>query len=559
MQMRSIVKESVLRSTKKSFAQRPTLLLVPLLLLQICKADAAPEAFGLATPNGSPDCRAHSTPKHLGAAGQAKLPRCCKDTTPAAFSFVSQIGVAPNTLTESESVTISGINHAAPLSIAGGEYSLDGHPYRHGPGIIKNNQRVRIRVRSSAESSGKVSATLTIGEISGTFTVKTVNFSGRVEAEAADPVGGASTVADSAASKGKAVFIGSAGFGISTADSVDAQTLIVAYRTDTAGTLEATINGSYAGKLTLRPTAGAYATSSLIAAVKAGDVVVISTGSGSSENYIDYVDFAASPFKAVSTVTTAADPWASDGVAVASNGDIYVSNGASISRVSPEGEVSVFATGLASANGSRFDSRGNLFVADYQGNAVRKITAEGVVTTFASGLNGPGGVWLDKDDNVFVSLFGADFSGMGATVLKITPDGTVSTYASGGGLQDVISIVGDENGNVYAANWASGTFFNITGGNVSVLAETGGASNHVCYSHGYIYIPSPSSALIRRVSLDGTVDTFIGTETRQIIDGPIASADFERPNSCAISADGTIMYVMEREKGLLRKIDAGAP
>jgi sugar lactone lactonase YvrE len=166
---------------------------------------------------------------------------------------------------------------------------------------------------------------------------------------------------------------------------------------------------------------------------------------------------------------------------------------------------------------------------------------------------------LDKDDNVFVSLFGADFSGMGATVLKITPDGTVSTYASGGGLQDVISIVGDENGNVYAANWASGTFFNITGGNVSVLAETGGASNHVCYSHGYIYVPSPSSALIRRVSLDGTVDTFIGTETRQIIDGPIASADFERPNSCAISADGTIMYVMEREKGLLRKIDAGAP
>jgi len=123
----------------------------------------------------------------------------------------------------------------------------------------------------------------------------------------------------------------------------------------------------------------------------------------------------------------------------------------------------------------------------------------------------------------------------------------------------VVSIVGDENGNVYAANWFSGTFFNITGGNISLLAETGGASNHVCYSHGYIYIPSPSAALVRRVSLGGTVETFIGTETRQIIDGLIASADFERPNSCAMSADGTIMYVMEREKGLLRKVDAGMP
>ena len=96
------------------------------------------------------------------------------------------------------------------------------------------------------------------------------------------------------------------------------------------------------------------------------------------------------------------------------------------------------------------------------------------------------------------------------------------------------AIVGDESGHVYAGNWVSGTLFNITGGNVSLLAEIGGASNHVCYSHGYIYIPSPSAALVRRVSLTGTVETFIGTATRQIIDGPIASADFERPNSCAL-------------------------
>jgi hypothetical protein len=123
----------------------------------------------------------------------------------------------------------------------------------------------------------------------------------------------------------------------------------------------------------------------------------------------------------------------------------------------------------------------------------------------------------------------------------------------------VVSIVGDEAGNLYAGNWASGTLFNITGGNVSVFAQTGGASNHVCYSHGYIYIASPTSALVRRVSVGGAVETFIGTETRQIIDGPIAGADFERPNSCAFSADGTIMYVMEREKGLLRRVDAGPP
>ena len=191
--------------------------------------------------------------------------------------------------------------------------------------MIQNTQRVRIRVRSSSESSGVVSATLTIGGISGTFTVKTVNFTGRVEAEAASPIGGATTVADAAASKGKAVFLGSAGLGISIAESLDAKALILAYRTDTAGTLEAKVNGASAGKFTLRPTAGAYATSSLVVSVHAGDVIAIASPStaGSSETYLDYVEFAASPFRSVSTVATVADPWATDGVSVGSNGDIY--------------------------------------------------------------------------------------------------------------------------------------------------------------------------------------------------------------------------------------------
>jgi sugar lactone lactonase YvrE len=230
-----------------------------------------------------------------------------------------------------------------------------------------------------------------------------------------------------------------------------------------------------------------------------------------------------------------------------------------MNRVTPDGVVSVFATGFGSVNGFNFDSKGNIFVADYEANAVRKVTPDGVVTLFASGLDGPGGMWIDKDDNLLVGLYGANFSQTGATVLKITPDGTVSTYASGAPLRDVVSVLTDEDGNVYAGNWASGTLYNITGGNISEFAVVGGASNHVCYSHGYIYVPSPTIAQLRRVSLDGTVEVLSGTETRQIIDGPLATADFFRPNSCTITRDGTVMYVMEREHGILRRIDAGPP
>jgi sugar lactone lactonase YvrE len=491
------------------------------------------------------------------------LQGCIPDTEPEPFTFASQSKVSPDTPIESEPVTITGINIPSQLSITGGEYSIDGRAYRATPGVIKNDQQVRIRVQSSHESSGEVSAKLTIGGVSATFTVKTVNFSGRVEAEAASPIGNASTVADGAASKGKTVFVGSAGLGVSIADSLDAKALILAYRTDTAGTLEAKVNGASAGKFTLRPTAGAYATSSLVVSVNAGDVIAIASPSatGSSETYLDYVAFAGSPFKAVSTLAATGLANTTDGLAVGANGDIYVSGGPggqNILRVTPEGEMSVFAAGF-NTNGSYFDSHGNLFVANYDESSVRKITPAGIVTTFASSLDGPAGVWVDPNDNVYVSLFGANFSMTGATVLKITPEGVVSTYATGGGLADVIGIVGDENGRIYASNWAAGSLFDITDGNVNLLAPNTGRTNMICYSNGYIYMPSPADALVRRVSLEGTVETFIGTTTRQTIDGPIAIADFERPNSCALTQDGTTMYVMDRDNGLLRKVDAGAP
>jgi hypothetical protein len=488
---------------------------------------------------------------------------CEIDTSPDPFTFASQSNVSPDTAIESEPVTITGINIPARLSITGGEYSIDGNAYRANPGVVQNNQKIRIRVRSSSESSGEVSATLAIGGVSGTFKVKTVNFTGRVEAESASPIGAARTVTDAAASKGKAVFLGSAGQGISTNDSVDAKTLILAYRSDSIGTLEARVNGVSAGGFTLRPTAGAYATASVVVTVHAGDVIAIASPStaGSSETYVDYVQFADSPFKWVSTLASTGLANTTDGLSVGPNGDIYVSggpDGQNILRVTPEGVISVFAAGF-NTNGSYFDSHGNLFVANYAESSVRKITPEGVVSTFASSLDGPAGIWVDRSDNVFVSLFGANFSGIGATVLKITPDGVVSTYATGGGLQDVIGIVGDENGRIFASIWAAGSIFDITDGNVNLMAPDLGRTNMICYNNGYIYMPSPADALVRRVSLEGAVETFIGTTTRQTIDGPLAIADFERPNSCAFTPDGTIRYVMDRDNGLLRKVDAGMP
>jgi hypothetical protein len=124
----------------------------------------------------------------------------------------------------------------------------------------------------------------------------------------------------------------------------------------------------------------------------------------------------------------------------------------------------------------------------------------------------------------------------------------------------VIGIVGDENGQIYANNWFSGVIYNITGGNISEVAQTGSPLNHICYSHGVIFAPSPAAALIRRVKLeDGTVEHFTGTNVRQSIDGPLAIADFARPNSCDVAEDGSVVYIVDRDTGLLRKVASGTP
>jgi hypothetical protein len=96
------------------------------------------------------------------------------DTTPDAFTFIDQTGVALNTMVMSNTITVSGINAATPISITGGAYSIDGGGYTSSPGAVNNNNTVRVRVTSSGSYSTTVDATLTIGGVSDTFSVTTI-------------------------------------------------------------------------------------------------------------------------------------------------------------------------------------------------------------------------------------------------------------------------------------------------------------------------------------------------------------------------------------------------
>jgi sugar lactone lactonase YvrE len=107
--------------------------------------------------------------------------------------------------------------------------------------------------------------------------------------------------------------------------------------------------------------------------------------------------------------------------------NLFVADGGDIYKLTPNGVLSTFASGLNNPHGLAFDKAGNLFVADtgtYTGTgAVYKFTPAGVRTTFASGLNFPFALAFDSQGHLFVA---ADET----TIYKFTPSGARTTFAT---------------------------------------------------------------------------------------------------------------------------------
>jgi sugar lactone lactonase YvrE len=93
--------------------------------------------------------------------------------TPNAFSFTPQTNVARSMVVTSNTVTITGINAAVPISVTGGSYSVNGGAFTTAPGSVVNGNTVALRQTSSANFSITTTATLTVSGVSGSFAVTT--------------------------------------------------------------------------------------------------------------------------------------------------------------------------------------------------------------------------------------------------------------------------------------------------------------------------------------------------------------------------------------------------
>jgi Autotransporter beta-domain len=104
-----------------------------------------------------------------GTNGELTCTTIAEDATPDAFSFNGQIGVTRSTLIVSNAQTITGINTSAPISVFGGEYSINGRAFTNAAGVINNGESVTVRHTSSASANANVQTQLIVGSLSAQF------------------------------------------------------------------------------------------------------------------------------------------------------------------------------------------------------------------------------------------------------------------------------------------------------------------------------------------------------------------------------------------------------
>ena len=99
------------------------------------------------------------------------------DTLPDAFSFLDQVDVPLSELCTSNTLTITGINTPTPVWVAmtgNPQLSIDGGPWVYS-GTISNGQTLAVRTISPSYHSGTKAVQVTVGSVSDTWTVRTLD------------------------------------------------------------------------------------------------------------------------------------------------------------------------------------------------------------------------------------------------------------------------------------------------------------------------------------------------------------------------------------------------
>ena len=239
----------------------------------------------------------------------------------------------------------------------------------------------------------------------------------------------------------------------------------------------------------------------------------------------------------------------SGGLEVDAEGNVYTSDfgahlsngpmGTRVHRISPAGEVSVFAEGFNGASGNLIDAEGRFYQANIAGNTVSIVREDGSLEDVAtSGLVNPVGITIARDGALMVANCGIH------QVARVDVSGRAEVFANGPLFRCPNGLVSGADGELYASNFYNGDVLRIgSDGEVSVVATLpGGNLGHLIYYEGLLYVVARSAHQIYEVQLDGTFRVIAGSGEHGVDDGPAFEATLSFPNDLALSPDGRVLY-----------------
>ena len=257
------------------------------------------------------------------------------------------------------------------------------------------------------------------------------------------------------------------------------------------------------------------------------------------------------------------------GVAVDLLGNLYFTEGSigsgtglalgdyRVWKVSPDGVLTAFAgTGAASYSGDdsssanaqlnhpaslALDAAGSLYIADTRNHRIRKVTPTGLITTVAgtgepgfSGdlgpaiqaqLNSPQGVAVDFAGYLVIADSG------NSRIRRVAPNGSIDTFAGNGNS----SYFGD--------------------GFRALQASVNHPQGVAVDAAGVVYIADTLNNAVRKVSADGSINTFAGTGPAGFAGdgGPATRALLSGPTGVAVDGAGNV-YIVDAGNQRLRKV-----
>jgi len=506
------------------------------------------------------------------------------DITPDIFSFTAVTGAPLNLPVTSQAITVSGINAAAPISIAGGEYSIDGGAFTSTSGTVRNSQTVAVKLISATTVETETRADITIGGITSSFLVTTtavqltpLNIAGVVTTFAgtppgADGIGAAARfqyptgsvsdgtylyVADTHNHKIRKIEIATgvvttfAGSGLP--GDADGTGIAASFNepkgiTISGAHLYVTDYGSF--KIRKIEIATGMVTS---LAVSAG-VFFYPTGIATDGTYLYVADSYHNKIRKIDMATNIVTTLAGSG----DWGEAVDGTGTDARFWYPSNIV---------IDGT------HLYVADSNNNKIRKIDlVTGTVTTVA-GIKEPDGITtdgsylyvtefrnhkiskIDMATGIVTALAGGDSSG--------SADGTGITasfnYPAGITIDGAHLYVADSaNHKIRKIEIATSVVTTLAGRQVDSSDGTGAAASFheptgIATDGAYFYVTDSGSHKIRKIEIaTGVVATLAGSGSQGSADGTAAVASFYYPSS--IATDGTYLYVTDAGNNKIRKI-----